>query len=554
MRTITALLGHYPGLETLFVKHLGVQNASIANIVDELVGYSGQASRMADIKGLLQALNARLSQDIDHLSIDRLRGAKVFPVQLSTKETRLENCRSAIWCIADRDSLRTCFQGKLYLLDFLVIDVKEDGKLEPLLKRLNLVDRRLSGRVKESTLKSGAIGLDDELTDILKSKAKYIARQVARSSHERLSNSAHRLVSKTKRQAVLKQLTEIQVFSAENLTLRRSVSVGGSVITADDDGIVTMAKGSKGNACMYLKAEDIASNAIPLWQMQSQLRNFFEIPTAHESLIQNILGMNGEKQLEDMLERSGIDKDDVGPEQFEEELMSYAEPEESEKKPSKTSGTPQTSATSSAKSSAKLNGSGSVSLFHPRGNNQSQGSQSFAGGKPGRSFAIDKAKIVAAAGNFSSNRIKGFSTGLVDVRSSVSQAPSSSILSGSSGRKAIGRQNGQSSASESTYAFPNMSVIAQALPSITSTPGYGPRTPRPNRIATVPQEPEISGYDQDVGAAGEYFVSLHLSQTESRKRPFNKTHTRYITSSRRSSTLTTTPGPLTSAFGSGSPP
>ena len=175
---MTALERHYPKLETLFVKHLGVQNASIGNMVDELLKCKGQIPEVENIKGLLEAINARLSMNYDDDSINRLHDARVFPTCISTGAVQLHSCLDTDWFIADTDRLRGCFEDKLLVLDFPTKDTKNTGRLEPLLKRLSLLDRRLSGVVKEKTLTTGTLDLEKNTTTSLRSKAKYIARSV----------------------------------------------------------------------------------------------------------------------------------------------------------------------------------------------------------------------------------------------------------------------------------------------------------------------------------------------------------------------------------------
>ncbi|KAI9685068.1 MAG: hypothetical protein M1822_005460 [Bathelium mastoideum] len=296
LRSIPALEQHFPKLETLFVRYLGVQNASIANIVDELLRLEGQTSEVADIKGLLEALNACLTWGNDDPSIDRLRNARVFPTRISTSEERLESCASDQWCIADRSSLRYSFVDELHLLNFDVKDTKVGGRLQPLLERINLVDRRLSGKVEEKTESGGLVELDKETTAELRYKAKYIAR----------------LLPRENRHSMLEKLSHMKVFCTENLTLRRSVIIGDSAVISDGDGQVLMSTGLDGNACMYLKFQDVESGELPVWQMLNELLNYFDMPNTQSHLLSSVLGMKNDKQIEDMLEQNGFDKDDDG--------------------------------------------------------------------------------------------------------------------------------------------------------------------------------------------------------------------------------------------------
>ena len=156
--------------------YLGLKNASITDIVDQLIAYSGKSSEVQNIKSLLEALSTRLSRGSDHGSINRLKTAAVFPVRESENEVRLGTVEVKNWAIADRDRLQECFNGKIGLLDFPVKEAKEGGKIRKLLEQLQLLDRFLSEMVVESTLVGGSMEFEEELTHVLRGKAKFIAR------------------------------------------------------------------------------------------------------------------------------------------------------------------------------------------------------------------------------------------------------------------------------------------------------------------------------------------------------------------------------------------
>ncbi|KAF2232981.1 hypothetical protein EV356DRAFT_487514 [Viridothelium virens] len=462
LQILTALSRRYPTLEALFKKYLGLKNASTADLVNQLVKYSGQISQMENIKSLLVVLNTCLVNGFDHDSIDRLKSAAVFPVRQSQTEVKLCTIVTDGWCVADRDGLKACFTGKVGLLDFLVKDLRAGGRMEPLLKRLKLLEHRLSTRVKETTETAGSVDLEEELIDMFHSRAKFIAR----------------LVPKEKRPSAMKQLMNIQVFAADNLTLRRSISIANNTINADASGHVCMSTDSSGRACMYLKAEAIESADLPFYYMGQELHAYFDIPHSFSNLVQAILTTKDDGQVVDMLDRENIEEDANLDEQSE-EGMDYTGPQEPD---SPEQGQPEAHDKSASASGQKAQSRGKASGASSKVRRKQHGFQTFGSSKPGPSFSMDATKIVAAAKNFRSNQIVRFNSAVGGRSSNTSGDQLSSGMSDPARRSERGAWTPSRRAAH-----------------ISSGAGDA-------RITSVPQEPERSEYQQDVGAAGEYFV------------------------------------------------
>ena len=298
---------------------------------------------------------------------------------------------------------------------------------------------------------------------------------------------------KDKFQTALKELSNIEVFCAENLTLRRSVTIGSSTIVSDDDGQVLIGKSSNKTTCMYLKATDIESGDLPTWHMHVELCKHFDIPDRHASLLSSILSINNEKNLEDMLERSGIEKDEGGAEPVEEMLMDYAEPEG--KKATELCKQSTTNTTTLRRQASHELGSpiprGSRRGGRFPGSGLGRGGRSsipepYHGNTQGPSFKMDASTIITAAKAFEGGRIVGLGAGAIHT----------------------GGGDGISSAAipinDDLGAFANMSAMTETLPGVSSGRSRAPRVPR---IKDVREEPESNAFQQDVGAAGEYFVS-----------------------------------------------
>ncbi|KAL9088067.1 MAG: hypothetical protein Q9165_006408 [Trypethelium subeluteriae] len=462
LQILTALWRRYPSLETLFVKNLGLKNASIADLVDQLVKYSGQIPQLENIKSLLDVLNTRLVHGFDHESIDRLKIAAVLPIRQSQTEVKLCTIAADGWFIADREGLKSCFAGKIGLLDFEVKVLREGGRMEFLLKRLKLLERRLSVRVTEITSTAGSVVLEEELMDMFHSRARFIAR----------------LIPKEKRPSVLKQLINIQVFAADDLTLLRSVSVSNAPIEVYDSSHVCMSTDPSGRACISLKAEDIEATTLNFYYIAQELCTYFSIPSARANLVQVILTTKDDGQFFDILDRENIEEDATIDEQIE-EGMDYAEPQEPD---SLEQGQSKAQGKSASASGQKALSRGKASEPFSKARRKQHGSQTSGGSKPGPSLNMDATKIVAAAKSFRPEDIVTFNSDLAGRSSDNTGDQISSGVSGTARRN----ERGASTPSRRTAYLSS---------------GAGDA-----RISAVPQEPERSEYQQELGAAGEYFL------------------------------------------------
>ena len=174
LSNFVALQDLYPSQLQLFVTTLNVGEATVSDIVDRLEQLSGHVTSLSDIKALLEYLNTKTTQKVFSQSIiDRLlrTDLRVIPVRTGSVVT-LRSAKDVTWFVADTTILRRSFEGKLALLDF---DMINSASLKPLMDKLGLQDRWLSGLAVERTEASGEDSDQPALTEILKSKAGYIS-------------------------------------------------------------------------------------------------------------------------------------------------------------------------------------------------------------------------------------------------------------------------------------------------------------------------------------------------------------------------------------------
>ena len=174
-RQTAVLSRYYSDYASLFVGYLGVKNARIGDVVEELLHVQNQVSQAAVIKELLKSLNNFFESGATHNDIDRLRRAAIIPIQNASGQVFLANCNDTFpaWFVPDRERLRFSFSGKLNFLDFTT---KEIEQLSALLEHLGLQHRYLAQNVSETTLAQGELRPDFSAQYTLRSKAEFMSR------------------------------------------------------------------------------------------------------------------------------------------------------------------------------------------------------------------------------------------------------------------------------------------------------------------------------------------------------------------------------------------
>ncbi|KAI9692668.1 MAG: hypothetical protein M1820_009462 [Bogoriella megaspora] len=487
LQKLHVLSSQYPSVERLFVGRLKLPNAGVTFMVNELKKYDRQASKVADIKGLLEAINTRIKNGKDSSAVSLLEKNNIFPVRMAGVDIQLTSISASNWCIADTRRLRDCFKNKILLLDF---SVREVAKLEPLLKRLSLLDRRLSSKVKEETRIRGSIESSIQLTNKMQSKATHIAR----------------LVPKEKQSHIYEQFDKIQVFCAANLVLHRSVSLGPATnVTHIDTGTVLISFRLGGSPSMYLKVSDVSSGDLPYYQISEELCACFGFGTKEGRLLQFILTTSNERQIEDMLDREKIDELHDLANVRKEEGVDYDEPPDSASprgtQPHFTK--PKTFNTSSLRrpGSSNMRRDGQTGQPTPT----PQKAQFAASSQPVASFNMSIDAIRAAANRVKSEHIINFR----EMHGSSSDRPVSSAaapgLSQSPRFASECSSKGRTTGNRNSKQFPfDLSGLEEALHGF--APEDGTHTPHQTNIPNVPQEPQQTEHEDKVGALGEAFV------------------------------------------------
>ena len=177
---VIALERQYKDCKSLFCTLLGLKNATLEHVVDEILNPQSRDlnQQAAQQKQLLLVVNDFLRRNVSSGPIEKLMGKDVIPVVKSApgrEMSDLVNYDRHIWYFTDRPSLHESFNEEIWLLDFPVDVVR---KLSPLIKAMRLEEYRLSAAVVEETECNGDPILDQNRTIDLRARAQYFIRSV----------------------------------------------------------------------------------------------------------------------------------------------------------------------------------------------------------------------------------------------------------------------------------------------------------------------------------------------------------------------------------------
>ncbi|KAI7162876.1 hypothetical protein KC349_g1754 [Hortaea werneckii] len=163
----------YDGYVDLFHRTLSIKEANAADIIDEMEGLDTTSEATSKAIQLLVTLEKQMHV-VDEIKVanERLsKGVSIFPVQGKDGLISRRSLNDKSWFIADKSRLKKLFEGKV---DLLV----EDDKLKEcsnLMGRLKLDTRKLSKCVCEQMVLKGEQKVNQEFTDYVRVRAKYVA-------------------------------------------------------------------------------------------------------------------------------------------------------------------------------------------------------------------------------------------------------------------------------------------------------------------------------------------------------------------------------------------
>ncbi|KAF2475109.1 uncharacterized protein BDR25DRAFT_99983 [Lindgomyces ingoldianus] len=258
LRKFPALAEVYPQLVQLFCNTLGLKDAEIEHLVNEISEIRA-SDQLPYITELFSELEKMIKDETPEYELGRLTPRAVLPVQdgymVASSAFRLVSPNAGSqWYIPDRPHLESSFRGKVPLLAFPASEV---SKLKRLIKLLHLESRKLGNCVTGTARTEGRILPFREWTDSLRAKADCILRLVPDTT--------------LNRRRIFQQLREVEVFTAPKVVQHWSIWLNGAetvgepqdgrvALTANDDGLkIYFSESSFGTArCRWEFAELIA--------------------------------------------------------------------------------------------------------------------------------------------------------------------------------------------------------------------------------------------------------------------------------------------------------
>jgi hypothetical protein len=174
------VLSHiYPTCKELFRKTLGIKEASVGTIIDELSPQPTERG-LEYIKRMLFALDVLLADsELGRTHLLQLSELDIFPISMKipgteTRDSKIVSLKERFW-IADRETLFGRFEDRLWLLDVPKGDITKLGNV---IKQLGLEQKLLSNAVhEERQIDEGDHGEDDdEYTKVLRLKVPFFLR------------------------------------------------------------------------------------------------------------------------------------------------------------------------------------------------------------------------------------------------------------------------------------------------------------------------------------------------------------------------------------------
>ncbi|KAK6431660.1 hypothetical protein LTR95_012179 [Oleoguttula sp. CCFEE 5521] len=288
LSTVVPLSRRYENLRELFVGTLKIRDSDAADVVEELCNLANDVQHLTTMNKLLNQLCSFSPwSPLEVNALARLNDSNVavFPVRSESGTLELRSAADTSWFIADRARLKNAFTGKLALLD---IEKEQLVAMWPLLDNLGLQTRRLSYHAIEETEICAAVTFHDELTNLLRSKAHYVAY----------------LVTPESREQVEQRFAAIELYSTESLVLRRRIATDtGPVLGQDETGWVVVTE-TAGQVYVYISSAAIEDRGLPYKPLNDRLMDVFQIDSAQELLMVLILTTNHGTAIEDILERA----------------------------------------------------------------------------------------------------------------------------------------------------------------------------------------------------------------------------------------------------------
>ena len=313
LRCRTSIESLYHGLERFFCGALGVKNATLDMVLDDLADLAGKTSKhdIQDVKSLLLAIPQCNENRSGDSKIKTLKGLELFPVQsaIVDGEISLMPC-TAHFYISDRQRLRDAFVGEIPMLDFEVSAVHD---LNTLIDILQLHHKLLSTTVTETCTTFGDSELDESFTKDLSGKAVALIRYVIHVSHAWgfrliIVSCAFHYGSKEyekHQDNLLDNLLRIEGWLADGIVSTLSLSYMGSTKQVNLPGNLLFEVTESKAVRICLPRDEEEAHMAYVMHLPARLIDYLDIPRDRSSIIHEILGLPNSR-LKSVLDHYGV--------------------------------------------------------------------------------------------------------------------------------------------------------------------------------------------------------------------------------------------------------